>query len=77
MGPLGDPGAVLVLPDVWPMSKPAQNALPLPVSTITLTARSVSASSRARWISASRFGDSAFIRSGRLRVMVAMRSLTR
>ena len=68
-GPLGVPAR--------PDRSRRRTRLPLPVSMITLTPRSASASSKARCSSASRLGDSAFIRSGRLSVMVAMRSLRR
>ena len=67
-------------PRCWPgvpcWSKPAQNAAPAPVSTTTFTRGSASASSKARCNSASRLRESAFMRSGRLRVMVAIWSAT-
>ena len=58
------------------ISAPAQNARPAPVSTMTRTSSSAAAASIAWRTSRSMIGVHAFMRSGRLSVMVAILSLT-
>ena len=58
------------------MSAPAQNARPAPVKTMTRTLSSAAAASMAWRTSRSMICVHAFMRSGRLSVMVAIFSLT-